>query len=106
MKGCICHFAKWQIHSFISKGTIFVNFTFFVSDRYGWWSEVCAKVPQSQSLICPSICTSHFGTTVTCLLASKRKDTLNPSGRLVISLVSCRSAFLNKPFFIGNAGVF
>ena len=22
MKGCICHFAKWQIHPFISKGTI------------------------------------------------------------------------------------
>ena len=21
MKGCICHFAKWQIHPFISKGT-------------------------------------------------------------------------------------
>ena len=23
MKGCICHFTKWQIHSSISKGTIF-----------------------------------------------------------------------------------
>ena len=23
MKGCICHFAKWQIHPFISKGTIY-----------------------------------------------------------------------------------
>ena len=22
MKGCICHFAKWHIHPFISKGTI------------------------------------------------------------------------------------
>ena len=22
MKGSICHFAKWQIHPFISKGTI------------------------------------------------------------------------------------
>ena len=22
MKGCICHFTKWQIHPFISKGTI------------------------------------------------------------------------------------
>ena len=22
MKGCICHFVKWQIHPFISKGTI------------------------------------------------------------------------------------
>ena len=22
MKGCICHFAKWQIHPFISKGTV------------------------------------------------------------------------------------
>ena len=22
MKGCICHFAKWQIHPFISEGTI------------------------------------------------------------------------------------
>ena len=21
MKGCICHFTKWQIHLFISKGT-------------------------------------------------------------------------------------
>ena len=21
MEGCICHFVKWQIHSFISKGT-------------------------------------------------------------------------------------
>ena len=23
MKGCICHFTKWQIHPFISKGTIY-----------------------------------------------------------------------------------
>ena len=23
MKRCICHFTKWQIHPFISKGTIF-----------------------------------------------------------------------------------
>ena len=21
MKGCICHFTKWQIHPFVSKGT-------------------------------------------------------------------------------------
>ena len=27
MKGCICHFAKWQIHLFISKGTIYLVFT-------------------------------------------------------------------------------
>ena len=25
MKGCICHFVKWQIHSFISKWTITSN---------------------------------------------------------------------------------
>ena len=25
MKGCICHFSKWQIHPFISKGTIMVS---------------------------------------------------------------------------------
>ena len=25
MKGCICHFTKWQIHPSISKGTIYVN---------------------------------------------------------------------------------
>ena len=23
MKGCICHFAKWQIHPLISKGTVY-----------------------------------------------------------------------------------
>ena len=24
MKGCICHFTKWQIHLFISKGANYV----------------------------------------------------------------------------------
>ena len=24
MKGCICHFTKWQIHHFISKGTAII----------------------------------------------------------------------------------
>ena len=36
MKGCICHFTKWQIHPFISKETIcwalhFTNNTHFQS---------------------------------------------------------------------------
>ena len=25
MKGCICHFVKWQIHPIIYKGTIFLG---------------------------------------------------------------------------------
>ena len=24
MKGCICHFVKWQIHPFISKGSLVI----------------------------------------------------------------------------------
>ena len=31
MKGCICHFVKWQIHPFISKGTIYKNRLFWLS---------------------------------------------------------------------------
>ena len=40
MKGCICHFVKWQIHPFISKGSIYSLSSRLMKSRYilVWYS--------------------------------------------------------------------
>ena len=35
MKGCICHLTKWQIHSFISKGTTYLAYSMVRYSKYG-----------------------------------------------------------------------
>ena len=44
MKGCICHFVEWQIHPFISKGTIYVTFLLLKPYTYSLknCSDLCA----------------------------------------------------------------
>ena len=37
MKGCICHLAKWQIHPFISKGTIYYADFIFLLPPWVWY---------------------------------------------------------------------
>ena len=39
MKGCICHFVKWQIHPFISKGSLVILDV--VSDKGG---DLCVRL--------------------------------------------------------------
>ena len=41
MKGCICHFTKWQIHLFISKGTNLVQ------EHLKTCIETCNKIAES-----------------------------------------------------------
>ena len=38
IKGCICHFVKWQIHSFIAKVTIYATTTHLSSIMNSWLS--------------------------------------------------------------------
>ena len=51
MKGCICHFTKWQIHPLISKGTIMyisrvssINSNVFNAIQIHWNDCPCGKV--------------------------------------------------------------
>ena len=37
MKGCICHLTKWQIHPFISKGTIYFEYAFQTLNLISGW---------------------------------------------------------------------
>ena len=48
MKGCICHFTKWQIHPFISKGTII---TCNVQCRMWWCAPEPKRVNVCQNLL-------------------------------------------------------
>ena len=53
MKGCICHFGKWQIHSFISKGT---NSQYFSLTNYMslWKTKIslyCMAVQHYRSIL-------------------------------------------------------
>ena len=34
MKGCICHFGKWQIHPFISKGTTSTPYIYSPTEQF------------------------------------------------------------------------
>ena len=45
MKGCICHFSKWQIHPFISKGTITWHESWIMSHTC-----ICTDVTHSRPL--------------------------------------------------------
>ena len=50
MKGCICHFTKWQIHSFISKGTLcpeFVRYSSVLDPVYCRWRCLMIVVNRS-----------------------------------------------------------
>ena len=39
MRGCICHFTKWQIHPFISKETVYLRVRVFPAGHQRWNSD-------------------------------------------------------------------
>ena len=62
MKGCICHFVKWQIHPFISKGTrympnnsLFVFICFWVYLFRGICSAVQCSAVQCSAVQCSAV---------------------------------------------------
>ena len=63
MKGCICHFVKWQIHPFISKGTKYViKFSdIFIDLKHAWNQIYTVSAAHGFNLKTLNYCCRNYG---------------------------------------------